>query len=197
MPCPSFSTPAADCRTGSKLRLIKGSVCATCYAHNRGNYCRPNVKSLRVYNLDGIRANKTAAHWKAWGDAMVATIGESKHGGYFRWHDSGDVQSLAHLTAIAYIAGKLTHIDFWLPTKEKGFLLAFIRAHGNFPVNLTVRLSAPMVDGTAPKAWTLTSTVYTTTPIGTECRAYTQGGECVDCRACWDKTIPNISYPKH
>ena len=32
MPGYAYSTPAAACKTGSKLRLIPGSVCANCYA---------------------------------------------------------------------------------------------------------------------------------------------------------------------
>ena len=32
MPGLSYSLPAWECKTGSKLRKIKGSVCASCYA---------------------------------------------------------------------------------------------------------------------------------------------------------------------
>ena len=35
----SYSLPAWECKTGSKLRKIKGSVCASCYAL-KGNYTR-------------------------------------------------------------------------------------------------------------------------------------------------------------
>ena len=37
MPGLSYSLPAWECKTGSKLRKIKGSVCASCYAL-KGNY---------------------------------------------------------------------------------------------------------------------------------------------------------------
>ena len=33
--------------------------------------------------------------------------------------------------------------------------------------------------------------------IGTECPSYKQGGKCLDCRQCWDKSIPNVSYKYH
>ena len=39
MPGLSYSLPAWECKTGSKLRKIKGSVCASCYAL-KGNYTR-------------------------------------------------------------------------------------------------------------------------------------------------------------
>ena len=29
------------------------------------------------------------------------------------------------------------------------------------------------------------------------CRAPDQGGKCLDCRACWDKDVKNVSYGKH
>jgi len=32
MPCKSFNLPAWECKTGSKLAKIKGSVCFNCYA---------------------------------------------------------------------------------------------------------------------------------------------------------------------
>ena len=31
----------------------------------------------------------------------------------------------------------------------------------------------------------------------TICEAYTRGGKCGDCRACWDKSIKTIAYPAH
>ena len=37
MPGLSYSLPAWECKTGSKLRQVKGSVCASCYAL-KGNY---------------------------------------------------------------------------------------------------------------------------------------------------------------
>ena len=32
MPCPTYNTPAKLCKTGSKLRKVKGSTCEGCYA---------------------------------------------------------------------------------------------------------------------------------------------------------------------
>jgi hypothetical protein len=199
MPSPSYSTPAQACRTGGALSKIPGSVCHGCYAR-KGNYTFPNVRRVRDANLADVLAAQDSGDWSAWIDAMVAAIGASAAAkvGYFRWHDSGDVQSLGHLEAIAEVARRLPAVRFWLPTKEKGDVLAYVRAHGDFPVNLTVRLSGAMIDGPAPKAWGITSTVYKAgAPIGFACGAYTRDGKCGDCRACWSRDVANVSYPKH
>ena len=51
MPCPTYNTPAILCKTGSKLRKIKGSTCSGCYAM-KGNYLFPSVKAglMRRFN---------------------------------------------------------------------------------------------------------------------------------------------------
>ncbi len=51
MPCPSYSTSARDCKTGSKLRKIPGSVCHGCYAY-KGRYNSRNVKASHARNLE-------------------------------------------------------------------------------------------------------------------------------------------------
>ena len=33
--------------------------------------------------------------------------------------------------------------------------------------------------------------------FGLECIAYKQDGKCLDCKACYNSKIKNISYPKH
>ncbi len=52
MPGPAYNLPAIRCKTGSKLRKIKGSVCYGCYAL-KGRYCFPNVQKAleRVTNI--------------------------------------------------------------------------------------------------------------------------------------------------
>lgn len=191
MPCPTFSTPAQACKTGSKLAKVPGSVCHGCYAL-KGNYRFPNVKAPREHNLSLLQ------DLPSWQAMMIKTIAASKHGGYFRWHDSGDVQSFEHLLAIIAIAHALPEIRFWLPTKEKALLIRLTREGINPPANLTIRLSMAMIDqGPINSAWPTTSTVHTGQPFGQSCMAYTQGGKCGDCRACWNPSVPNISYPKH
>ena len=43
MPGFAYSTPAHECKTGTKLRAVAGSVCANCYAFERGRYRFKNV----------------------------------------------------------------------------------------------------------------------------------------------------------
>ena len=47
MPGFAYSTPAHECKTGTKLRAIPNSVCANCYAYERGRYRFQNVKDAQ------------------------------------------------------------------------------------------------------------------------------------------------------
>ena len=112
----------------------------------------------------------------------------------FRWHDAGDIQSIKHLLKIFKIAKLTPGVKHWMPTKEAQFLkLIPVK---RVPKNLIIRLSGTNVDGPAGKFWKHSSTV-TTDPKKATCPAPTQGGKCLDCRACWNKRIKNIAYLKH
>lgn len=194
MPSFTFSTPAEDCITGSKLRKVPGSVCEDCYAM-KNRYRMPSVMAPRKHNLALLQDLPT------WTAMMIETIYDRERSGYFRWHDSGDLQSFEHLLAIIDIARALPEIKFWLPTKEKQFLARLKRWRGKVPDNLVIRLSMPMIDQTPRGAWPLTSTVHRagnfSPAFGQECGAYRNAGKCGDCRACWSADVANVSYPKH
>jgi hypothetical protein len=130
----------------------------------------------------------------------------------FRWHDSGDIQSAGHLEAICDIAegtqgvtladGTAEDIRYWLPTREYASVSeALRRRRGTFPRNLTVRVSAQLVDGPPPTRLGLPmSTVHTREEVYPEalvCPAYTRAGGCGSCRACWDTGVGHVSYPAH
>ena len=193
MPCKSYSLPTVACITGYKMSKIAGSICSTCYA-NKGNYVQyaNNIEPAQHARLDSL-------HDELWVDAMVAHIGSDS---YFRWHDSGDLQGLWHLEKIARVAELTPTCKHWLPTREYSIVKAYITKHGALPENLIVRLSAMYVDKqvTIPaslqgQANVTVSNVHTSTPIGHECKAPSQGGKCLDCRACWS-TKP-VSYKIH
>jgi hypothetical protein len=103
------------------------------------------------------------------------------------------------------IADRLPQVRFWLPTRELGIVklyLALLKAGDckvvAIPPNLTIRISATMVDGPATSQWPTTSTVHKAIkPEGRICPAPTQGGKCGDCRACWSRDVANVSYHKH
>jgi hypothetical protein len=183
MPGFSYNLPATRCITGAKLVKIPGSVCSGCYAL-KGRYRFPNVKDAMQRRLDSI-------NHPLWIKAMATSIIETKTG-FFRWHDSGDLQSLDHLKKIFEVCNLTPGIQHWLPTRETS-IIACIQAD-EVPKNLIIRLSAHKVDGKASTFWPWTSTVVTSEKT---CPAAEQGNKCLDCRACWDRTIPNVAYGKH
>ena len=95
MPCHGYSIPARRCITGSKLAKVPGSVCAGCYAL-KGRYLFGNVQSALERRFASLENPE-------WVDAMVIAITHFEKSGFFRWHDSGDIQSLIHLEKIVSI----------------------------------------------------------------------------------------------
>ena len=181
MPGWSIGIPAAECKTGAKLRLIPDSVCEGCYAL-KGCYVFAVVQKAQYKRLEAIQHPE-------WVEAM-ATLINSKKPDVFRWHDSGDVQDLDHLEKIFKVCELTPEKRHWMPTRE-----AWIKDHMHkAPANLVVRFSSPMVDQGPVKSWPNTSTVSTKSRT---CPAPDNNNECGDCRACWDPLVKNIEYGKH
>jgi uncharacterized membrane protein len=189
MPGRSYGISAEKCNVGAKLALIPGSVCFDCYAL-KANYKYPSVKSAHAKRLAGLSS-------LSWVDSMIVLIRKSEDK-FFRFHDSGDLQHFQHLLDIVSIAEALPEVSFWVPTREKGLVNQYLRAFGSFPANLCIRVSAAMIDGKPLAGFENTSTVHDKDPAkGFQCKAPNQGNKCLDCRACWDKSISNVSYGKH
>ena len=112
MPGFAYSTPAHECKTGTKLRAIPNSVCANCYAYERGRYRFQNVKDAQYKRF------RSLTH-PLWVKAMAAQI-NSKKVKHFRWHDSGDVQNLDHLNKIYEVCRLTPSVKHWMPTREHG-----------------------------------------------------------------------------
>lgn len=183
MPGYAYNLPAWECKVGSKLAKVPGSVCHGCYAL-KGRYRFPNVKEAMYRRLASITRPD-------WARTMAADINARKSR-FFRWHDSGDVQSVKHLLKIFQVCRLTPDVAHWLPTREAGILSKIPQER--VPSNLTIRLSATKVDAPAPRSWSLTSTVVT---AGRTCPAPDQDNECKSCRACWDQSIKNVAYGKH
>ena len=118
---------------------------------------------------------------------------------YFRWFDSGDLQSVEMLQRIVTVARHTPEIWHWLPTREYRIVAQYL-ANDSFPPNFVVRVSAPLVDGQAPQQFGLpTSTVHDQKAAqGFACAANESNPrDCGECRACWDATVGNVSYPLH
>lgn len=191
MPCQSYSLNARRCRVGSKLRKVAGSTCSKCYAYG-GCYNFPVV----IAAMERRYASLTDPRWVA---AFIRVLSR-KRKNVFRWHDSGDLQSLNHLRNIVQVAEGTPNITHWIPTREYGIVRAYLRTYGAFPANLIVRVSAAMMESAAPAEFAYTSEVSAnaTPRDGVKvCPAYTQGGECRDCRTCWDSTVRTVIYPLH
>lgn len=201
MPGSGFGISAQHCITGGKLRRIEGSVCHKCYAF-RGNYVYLNVKAAQENRFNALRH-------KEWVNAMAHVIYLTniiEGGDYFRMHDSGDLQGIWHLQNIVKVAELLPHIKIWLPTHEHKMIEIYVKRYGNnWPKNLNIRLSADMVGEEIPSEvldrLNVTSSSVTTDDdyscVASKNKEILGKNNCGDCRACWDKSVRNVSYPKH
>jgi len=197
MPGYGYSTSADDCITGSKLAKVKDSICSICYAR-KGRYVFPNVQNAMKKRLDSLERLD-------WIESMVQLIIRKEKSGYFRWHDSGDLQGVWHLEKIAEVARRLPTINFWLPTREykmvSDWLITCNKSKGRhkIPANLTIRLSAYMINGQPPTklAERLGLVTSGVSKNSFNCPSSKQGNKCGDCRACWDQNVQNIDYKPH
>ena len=201
MPCKSYSLPTEACATGFKMAQIAGSICSSCYA-NKGFYSmyQNNIKPAQFARLDSINDDN-------WVSGMVSLIGSDN---YFRWHDSGDLQSVEHLEKIVQVALNTINCKHWLPTREYSIVKQYIAKNGkkSIPNNLKIRLSAMYPDKKVIIPTSLqgianvtVSNVHTSdlslksNDLGKACAAPKQDGECRDCRLCWSDTP--VSYAMH
>ena len=181
MPCYSINLPATACKVGAILAKAPGTTCHGCYAL-KGRYRFKTTKNAMARRLRALDHG-------SWTAAMTALITGHK---YFRWHDSGDLQSVQHLKNIFEVCKNTPETSHWLPTREHGLLA--LMDPDVVPKNLIIIISATKVDGGAPRGWPWTSTVSTQSKT---CPAPDQGGKCKSGRACWSRDIPNVTYAKH
>lgn len=187
MPCPSYSLPVERCVSGAKLSAVEGSVCSKCYAKKGNHRFHTAAQEARWQSLSHPR----------WVEAIVHLIREEANP-HFRWHDSGDLAGYWHLQKIIDVAKALPEVRFWLPTSERDIVEEYRMLLGEFPPNLVVRVSTTLIDSAPRRDQSLTSSVHRDKPPhGFACRAPRQGNKCLDCRACWDKGIKNVSYRYH
>lgn len=191
MPCHGYSTPARRCQVGQRMRDVKGSVCSVCYAL-KGRYVFNNVQNAMEFRFQSLTN-------PLWEDAVTFLVDRTGDP-FFRWHDSGDLQGVWHLKKIAEVARRLPHVQFWLPTREYKIVSDYVSEGNTIPENLTIRLSALMIDGPAPESIAKRLGVVVS-GVAKEssftCPSSMQGNVCGDCRACWDKSTFSVSYKKH
>lgn len=185
LPCHSWGLSTGLCKTGGKLKNIKDSPCAICYAA-KGRYRFKQVSEAQK------RREKNIEHPR-WVEAMVTCLKHTIPIGvpYFRWFDSGDLQSEAMLQNIIEVANQLPTVNFWLPTQE----IKMVQKHlvnNALPPNLVIRYSSPRINKpiqTYPNSYVATENALCPAPV--------QNGQCLECRACWDKNVKTVSYLKH
>ena len=207
MPGHAYSVSAKECGIGGKLAKQKGTVCHDCYAL-KGNYRFKNVQDAQAIRLDKMLNDVL------WEDAMVYQILATKER-WFRWFDSGDLQTVENLARIVRICERTPNVMHWLPTKEYGIVNAYLNRGGEIPSNLTVRLSAYKMDAPPPqfrsKTWQAMTSLTTSTVstrhgsepiwgksfVGSVCPSSQQNNECRDCRNCCSKEVKNVTYLAH
>lgn len=188
MPGKSFGLPTSNCKIGAKLAKIPGSVCNKCYA-NKGHYVIwPKILAAQKRRLDFLDHPQ-------WIEAMIKSLEKEN---WFRWFDSGDLQSTQMLLAISEVARGTPHCKHWLATRERAFVREFLRTN-KVPSNLCIRISATFPDiPVKPLSGVQQANVHKNEPpVGFECKAPSQHGKCEQCRACWNKRVQTVSYKEH
>lgn len=133
-----------------------------------------------------------------WVDAMIELISRTPR--FFRWHDSGDIVSFRYLENIMKVCIALPSHKFWLPTHELSLIRKWVEKYGNIPDNVTVRLSAqfpgeiPYEDCHDLPVGVLRGGVECE---GHRCPAPHQDNKCKNCRMCWSRNVPVVSYDLH
>ena len=184
MPGPAFNLPAVACITGAKLAKVPGSTCSGCYAL-KGRYRFPNVQAALTRRLAKL-------HDPRWVQSMVALIADQS---WFRWHDSGDIQSVQHLKNIFEVCKLTPGTRHWLPTREARFIS--LMDPEVVPKNLKIVLSDHMNDQATPPTWWPYTSGVSTKHDAVTCPAASQGNKCRDCRKCWDRSVKRVIYGKH
>ena len=194
MPCPSYGLNTDNCITGSKMKMIDNTVCSICYVDNGFATIYPCVKIAQNNRLALYNANP-----ELWIKSFSFILNK-RNSEFFRWFDSGDLQSVKMLKDIVSICKKTPNCKHWLPTKEPKYVSEYIRQYGQLPANLTIRLSAVFVDGKPPSklANKLNVQVSEVSSRGNyTCLAPLQEHKCLDCRKCWDNNIHSVVYQKN
>ena len=190
MPCRSWSLQALDtCPASRDASGALVDACKGCYATS-GNYRFPNVKAPRVHNRED---------WKrdTWVSDMVKELDNDR---YFRWFDSGDIYDVRLARKILEVCEATPWVKHWIPTRMHKFpkFTLVLQRLQSLP-NVVLRLSSDSITGETIEG-TTTSTIATLedAPKGSYvCEAYTRGGKCDTCRACWDKSVSVVTYIGH
>ena len=202
MPWLSFNLSALRCKIGSRLAKIEGTVCADCYAL-AGFYAMRDAQAAAERRL-------AAMSRPFWAEACAEALNRkaakiAPRNRFFRWFDSGDIQSPAMLAQLVRVAELCPGIAFWLPSKEYGIAVDYAASNA-IPDNLCIRLSAYRKNVSGPVALAMrhgltVSEVITSAELASPgsfvCPSSMQGNKCLACRACWLKSNVQTGYVYH
>jgi hypothetical protein len=187
----SWSLQALDTCPGSVGKDGKlVPACSGCYA-TQGTYHFPDVKKVRADNKE---------QWKDedFVEYFIKALSKQTH---FRWFDSGDMYSIDLATKMYEIMVNTPNTKHWLPTRMYKFkkFHDILNKMASLP-NVKVRNSSDEINGTYTKglhgSTILPSKEYADKDTFV-CNAPSQGGKCLDCRACYSKDIEVIGYLAH
>lgn len=184
MPEKAWNLPATECKTGSKMAKVEGSVCSRCYALSKqSRYALQTVQNAMARRLAGI-------YHPDWVPSMIIEI-NLEISRLMRWMDSGDIAGVHHLLNIFRVCEETRTVLHWLPTRESEFLKEALKV-ADVPENLNIWLSTHMIDGTPPQWWANRITVVTARGQiegSYHCPAPEQGNKCFGghhrCEHCW------------
>ena len=209
MPEEAFNIPADECKAGSHMVDLEDFICHDCYAlpdvdengkflSQRGGRYKFAPTQQALYNRLDFAMGEYFVHTMSW----LINFKKIK---YFRWFDSGDIQSQEMLSNICEVCRNTPNTKHWLPTKEWKMVEKYLYAGNKRPDNLVIRLSGLKKNGSPPtklakRLGLVTSTVVTSDvydKISFKCPSSKQNNKCLDCRACWTQEVDNVPYKWH
>jgi len=206
MPGTTFALDAFQCDVGGRLADVEGSVCSNC---NMRHLQKRITNAQASYQRNQERTEATLLNdgpetWASAAAFQLEALGQSEN----RLLASGDLPKgelgPLLLEAFALLALKTPTIKHWCATREVGTVIAWCKRRKGAPIpdNLVIRVSSPMVNDGPIKGLPEgihTSTVHKgdTEPHGFGCGSMLNDFKCGDCHACWDNSIPNVSYQWH
>ena len=187
----SFSLPAGSSCPGSK----GAEVCGSCYAKS-GFYHIPVVKNVREHNKEVYKQEDFVSK-------MIKIIGSDK---YFRFFDSGDIETPLLAAKLYDICKACPNTQFWIPTRSDmvSSIQPGVSALASLP-NVALRLSANNIGLSKPERAGVSSYVIPVSDIPRAgslgihvCPATTPGTlqkSCDTCTACY--TDAKVAYVIH
>jgi hypothetical protein len=197
MPGLSWGISANLCKTGSKLAAQPGTICADCYAMKNSYTRYPAVAIAHGKRIDAYMADR-----ETWVAAMIKLIEGQE---CFRWFDSGDLQSPDMLRDILEVCRATPSTKHWIATREVMFVKTVMAELVDLPANVVIRVSDSKPDAKLSSARAgITGNISQVYSRNAQpqadawvCPAPSQGGACVNCRACWSKSIVSVTYKTH